>query len=282
MSKYKQLEKLTDKEFRRLTGVKRQTFSVAVEILSKADAAQRKKGGPKPTLCVEDRLLLALEYLREYRTYFHIGRSYGLSESQAIRIHRWVEEELIKDRRFHLPGRKKLLSNKDKPEVLLIDATESPIERPKKKRVKNRRNTQKHYYSGKKKGHTLKTQLVTDKNNHRIICVDFCHGRRHDFHLFKESGVRFQEQAQVIADTGYQGLQAHHENTKLPKKSSQHAPLKKSEKSNNRDISSKRTLVENIIGMVKRFRILSERYRNRRKRFGLRFNLISAIYNFEL
>ena len=136
MSKYKQLEEITDKEFRRLTGVKRQTFSIAVEILSRADAAQRKKGGPKPTLCVEDRLLLTLEYLREYRTYFHVGRNYGLSESQAIRIHRWVEQELIKDERFHLPGRKKLLANKDKPEVMLIDATESPIERPKKKASK--------------------------------------------------------------------------------------------------------------------------------------------------
>lgn len=61
MSNYTQLEKLSDKEFRRLTDVKRQTFLVAVEVLSKADVAQRKKGGLNPTLCVEDRLLLALE-----------------------------------------------------------------------------------------------------------------------------------------------------------------------------------------------------------------------------
>ena len=111
MSKYNSLEKLKDNEFRRLTGVKRQTFSVMVEILTKADVIQRRKGGPKPKLCVEDRLLLSLEYLREYRTYFHVGTSYGISESQAIRIHRWVEKELIKDKRFHLPGRKKLLES---------------------------------------------------------------------------------------------------------------------------------------------------------------------------
>ena len=132
MSKYKSLEKLNDGEFRRLTGVKRQTFSVMVEILSTADAARRRKGGPKPKLCVEDRLLLTLEYLREYRTYFHVGTSYGLSESQAIRIHRWVEEELIKDKRFHLPGRKKLLESEYEFEVILMDASESPVERPKK------------------------------------------------------------------------------------------------------------------------------------------------------
>ena len=128
----------------------------------------------------------------------------------------------------------------------------------------------------------MKTQLVIDKDSQRIICVDFCNGRRHDFHLFKKSGVQFQEDTQVVADTGYQGLQALHSNTELPKKSSKSTPLTTTDKSNNRAISSKRTLVENVIGMVKRFRILSERYRNRRKRFGLRFNLISAIYNFEL
>ncbi len=103
-----------------------------IEILAKADAEQRRKGGPKPKLCVEDRLLLALEYLREYRTYFHVGINYGLSESQAIRIHRWVEKELIKDKRFHLPGRKKLLESDHEFEVVLVDAAESPVERPKK------------------------------------------------------------------------------------------------------------------------------------------------------
>ena len=104
-----------------------------VEILSKADAAQRSRGGPKPKLCVEDRLLLALEYLREYRTYFHVGTNYSISESQAQRIHRWVEKELLKDERFHLPGRKKLLESDCEIEILLVDATESPVERPKKK-----------------------------------------------------------------------------------------------------------------------------------------------------
>lgn len=136
MSKYHSLKKLKDSEFRRLTGVKRQTFSVMVEILAKADAVQRRKGGPKPRLCVEDRLLLSLEYLREYRTYFHVGTSYGISESQAIRIHRWVEKELIKDNRFHLPGRKKLLESEWELDVVLIDASESPVERPKKKACK--------------------------------------------------------------------------------------------------------------------------------------------------
>ena len=133
MQKYKQLHRLKDEEFRRLSGITRETLSVMVDILSDAEAVKRKKGGPKPALCVEDRLLLSLEYLREYRTYFHIGTSYGMSETQALRIHRWVESTLIQDKRFHLPGCKTLL---DIDEIVLVDATESPVERPKKERLR--------------------------------------------------------------------------------------------------------------------------------------------------
>lgn len=135
MQKYNQVKLLNSAQFRRLTGVKPKTFEVMREILEKADQEQRKKGGPKPKLRIEDRLLLALEYLREYRTYFHVGINYGLSESQAQRTHRWVESELIKDKRFHLPGRKKLLASESEIEVFLIDAAECPVERPKKNKM---------------------------------------------------------------------------------------------------------------------------------------------------
>ena len=131
-SKYDSIEHLSSEQFRRLTGVKKEIFGVMVEILQKAESLRRCRGGPKRKLCVEDMLLLALEYLREYRTYFHVGTSFGVSESQAQRIHRRVEEELIKDKRFHLPGRKELLKSDCEFEVILVDASESPIERPKK------------------------------------------------------------------------------------------------------------------------------------------------------
>jgi len=77
-------------------------------------------------------LLLALEYIREYRTYFHISQGYGISESSAYRTSRWVENTLIKHPDFALPGRKALLKSDMQYEVVLIDATETPIERPKK------------------------------------------------------------------------------------------------------------------------------------------------------
>lgn len=133
-AKYDKLVGLNNALFKRLTGVRRTTFKVMVEILSIADQAKKAVGGRKSKLTIEDRLLMALEYMREYRTYFHIAQSYGLSESNAYKICRFVEDTLIKDKRFALPGKKALLKSDMEYEVILIDAAESPIERPKKDR----------------------------------------------------------------------------------------------------------------------------------------------------
>lgn len=85
-----------------------------------------------------------------------------------------------------------------------------------------------------------------------------------------------------LTDTGYQGITKLHSNAELPKKKSKKKPLSKEDKRKNHELSSERVLNENVIGMIKRFKIIADRYRNRRKRFGLRFNLIAGIYNFEL
>lgn len=130
-SKYDHIKDLPPQEFRRLTGVKPVVFNKMLTILKRDERRKRKAGG-KPKLCLEDRLLLALEYLREYRTYFHIGQSYGVSESTAWYISRWVEDTLIKDKQFSLPGKKALLKSDVEYEVVLVDASESPVERPKK------------------------------------------------------------------------------------------------------------------------------------------------------
>ena len=109
--KYENVKEYKDEKFRRLTGVKRATFAKMLEILESAETERRSKGGPKPRLVLEDQLLATLEYLREYRTYAHIAAGYGLSESQIFRIIRWVENTLIKDGAFSLPGKKKLLKS---------------------------------------------------------------------------------------------------------------------------------------------------------------------------
>lgn len=86
----------------------------------------------------------------------------------------------------------------------------------------------------------------------------------------------------ITVDTGYQGLQKIHFKTLIPKKKSKKNPLTKEDKKYNRSISSQRVLNENVIGLIKRFKIIADKYRNRRKRFALRFNLIAGIYNYEL
>ena len=130
--KYDQICPLKDAQFRRLTGVKRTTFVRMLDILTEADLKKKSKGGRKNKLIIADQLLLALEYMREYRTYFHISQSYGISESSAYKTVRWVEDTLIKHPDFSLPGRKALLKSDAHYEVVLIDAAETPIERPKK------------------------------------------------------------------------------------------------------------------------------------------------------
>ena len=105
-----------------------------VEILRKGYAEKHRRRGRTPKLSIEDLLLAALEYLREYRTYAHIAASYGIAESNIYRGIKWVEDTLIQDGTFSLPGRKALLKSDMEYEVILVDATESPIERPQKSR----------------------------------------------------------------------------------------------------------------------------------------------------
>ena len=123
---------------------------------------------------------------------------------------------------------------------------------------------------------------MANLNTEEILATDFCNGGKHDFQLFKNSRCTISGDICVLADAGYQGLAELHSNSQTPAKKSKLHPLDREQKASNRALSRKRILVENIIRRLKIFRILSERYRNRRKRFGLRFNLIAAICNLEL
>ena len=130
--KFEKAKDLDNEKFRRLTGVKRSTFDQMISILLESHKTKKARGGRSNKLRIEDMLLMSLEYLREYRTYFHISQSYNVSESTAYKTIRWVEDTLIKHPLFALPGRKELLKSDREYEIILIDATETPIERPKK------------------------------------------------------------------------------------------------------------------------------------------------------
>lgn len=155
-----------------------------------------------------------------------------------------------------------------------MDVTETPIERPKRK--------QRQFYSGKKKQHTLKCQIVLDYDTGKIICMAFGKGRRHDFALFKASEVRFHPETASLQDSGYQGIAGYHSNSFIPKKKPKDRELTELEKDFNRELGSGRVRIEHVNRQLKIFKILQQRYRNRRRRYGLRCNLIAAIYNYEL
>ena len=123
--------------------------------------------------------------------------------------------------------------------------------------------------------------MLVNRKNGEIICLAFANGKKHDFRLFQDSRVHVRAEILLEADMGYQGLAQLHTHSLLPKKRSKNHPLTKQQRKENREISSKRIFVEHAIRFVKRFRILSERYRNRRKRFALRFSLIAGICNFD-
>ena len=137
---YQRIATLSPSSFRRRVGVKNSTFLAMVREIKKHESNIKKKrkrknkknAGRKPILCIEDQLLLTMMYWREYRTQFHIGIDYGISESQVCRIIQKTENILSTCKKFELPQRKKTSQGNMSFEVVLIDATETPIERPKK------------------------------------------------------------------------------------------------------------------------------------------------------
>ena len=129
----KSIYSLSDKLFKRKIGVKKETFILIKEIIEKNEKEIiRKKQGRPNKLSIEDQILMTFEYLREYRTYFHISQSYKISESTCYENIKNIENILIKSGKFNLPKRKELALNENQIEVILVDATETPIERPKK------------------------------------------------------------------------------------------------------------------------------------------------------
>jgi len=226
-----------------------------VEIVSQHEG-QKKKSGRPGKASLEDQVLMTLEYWREYRTYFHIGQTWGVTESTACRIIRKIEKLLSQSRVFTLPGKKCLQELNTAINVIVIDATESPIERPKK----NKNDS----VFGKKKRHTLKSQVIVNQRTGEIICTAHCPGKTHDFRLFKQSKIPLNQTIECLVDKGYQGIQKLHVLSKVPKKKPRKGELTNLEKKRNRELARKRVVGEHINRRLKIFKILADRYRNRR------------------
>ena len=148
---------------------------------------------------------------------------------------------------------------------------ESPIERTKQH--------QKRFYSGKKGEHTLKTQVVFGQKTNKIMYLAHSKGKNHDCKLFKNSDINFHKLLKIIADKGYQGIAKLHNLSQTPIKKPRTGKLTKSQKKYNRELNWLRIAVEHVNRGLKIFKILSYRYRNGHRRFGLRANFIAGIYN---
>jgi hypothetical protein len=126
--RYEDIQHLSEEKFKRLVGVKPKTFNQMLEVV---EQGIRNFGRP-PVLNRADQLLMTLMYWREYRTEFHISIAYGVSESTVCRTIQKIENVLIQSEQFHLPGKKVFKESETLIEVVLVDATEQMIERPKK------------------------------------------------------------------------------------------------------------------------------------------------------
>ena len=260
--RYETIEDLKDTDFKRLTGVQHETFDLMLKVVEKG---LRDFGRPTK-LSRADQLLLTLMYWREYRTEFHIAQSYGISEATVCRTIQKVENTLGAFRKVSV-ARQEATPSQRHGVWSGAGGCQWTTHWASKK-------SQKRHYSGKKKRHTQKAQVIAEQKSAQIVATAFSYGSKHDFQLFKDDGSDFAEHLRILAEL--------HENCQTPFKKSKYHALTEREKQKNRVLARKRMVIEHIFRTLKVFRILSERYRNRRKRFALRFNLIAAIYNLEL
>ena len=152
---------------------------------------------------------------------------------------------------------------------------------PQKFQYKDQKKQQKSY-SGKKKKHTFKVQAIIHYKTQQILSLCTSRGAVHDFELFKRHLNQIPVGSFILADKGYQGIYKVYPKSLLPVKAKKHCKLAPDLKIYNKEINKRRIGIEHVFGRLKTFKILAEKYRNRGKRLGLRFNLIAGIYNLEL
>ena len=256
--------------FLRLTGVSTQDFLKISEkcrpLWEKNLASKKLSGRPYGLTDLEHHIICLLLYYRCYTSQLFLGFLFNVDDSCVCRSIKRLEPILASV--IHIK-KDRTLTEKELAE-LIIDCTEQPIQRPKKK--------QKKYYSGKKKRHTIKTELrITGAGKIKGISNPRP-GKCHDFEIHKDSDP-LPPQSRVYVDSGYQGLDKRHKQTELPYKKPKGGRLSASEKEYNRGLSSFRVRVENKIRELKIFQILSQTYRNFRKGYGLKLNIIAGIVN---
>jgi len=257
--------------FLRLFGIKIEEFDILsdkLEILwEKRVTSRYKRPGRNYKLSLKQMLMLLLLYYRTYSTQMQIGFMFGIDDSRVCRIIKTLEPLVA---RMVAIEKNRTLTREDV--VQLIDVTEQIIEKPSKK--------QKHYFSGKKRSHTLKTEIrITMEGKIRNISKSYP-GKVHDFKIHKQ-GDHLPLDSMVYADSGYQGIKKLCAGARTPIKKSKKKPLGFWQKIYNSILAKRRIKVEHTIAQLKNFRILSHRYRNKCKAYNLKFNIVAGIVNFK-
>ena len=259
-------------QFKRLFGVSRVTFNRLKEIVKKKYSSEHKKGGRKRKLSFREMVILFLLYFVRYNSMEALAFDFNVVKSTVCDVIHWVINTILEDKNFTL-FREKIVKEDDS-ENRLIDVTEIRIERPKY----NQRNK----YSGKKKYHTMKIQIIRGTETGFIYEIQIGPGSEHDFHLFKRTFDGTPGNVTYTVDLGYIGIDKVHTNTEVPKKNSKKHKLTEEEKEYNKEIAKERIFIEHTNSWIKRFSILSTRFRNNLKYFASIAVVICGFYNIEI
>lgn len=266
-----EVKKYKEEEYRIIFGVEKNTFEEMVILSERQYQKDHECGGRKDGLSPQERVEITLKYIRHYLSQRYLAAEYNVAKSCISPIVKWTLKVIVSNEIFSLPN--KVENIFDKSEDRIYDATESRIDRP--------QENQKKYYSGKKKMHTLKTQVEIGVDTLLIYSIAFAIGSIHDFNLFKNSSRDYNKDTTLFGDLGYTGIEKIHKKSIIPIKSSKNHKLNGDEKWYNSEVSKIRIAIEHVNAFLKKFKIISTRFRNRRKNFKLYMTFICCIYNYE-
>lgn len=259
------------RQFRSLTGVEADTFHELVRRLrphwrERIEVPKNRSGRPWGVGGLEDHLLVLLILYRCAVTQDFMACLYRTDKSTISRSLRRIDGLAAR-----VLGVKRAIRVAAKEaEALIIDCTEQPIQRPSRK--------QRCWYSGKKKRHTIKSEITITEQGRIVGVSKPAPGRVHDLEI-RRRGPPLPKRAHAYADSGYQGLQQDHSGVEIPYKKTKARPLTKDERAYNHALSKFRVRVEHAIARLKSFRILSERYRYPRGRYDVKISTVAGILN---
>ena len=285
MLSYERAKSATEEQFKALTSLTKAEFEELLIIFSEVwRETDKGRGSPEKLSRCEDKLLFILFYLKNYPIQEVLGFLFGIDQSQA---NRWIMvlSKVLRtalERRGYMPARTasqlEELGNQLLQSDLIIDGVERPIQRP------TEEETQKQYYSGKKKEHSVKNLVIVNEESRRIAYLSATgEGKKHDKKLADESEITLPKGTTLIKDKGFEGYEVEGASNYQPKKKPKGRELTALERSMNSAISSVRIVVEHVIAGLKRCRVVKDIFRNTKKEYDdLAMELACGLHNFRV